>query len=589
MPSSDLWLNPLFSRFDNSPGDAPLRLSSCGAGSGLVKAMSIEPSRRKRYLLLTLLFFVSIMALSQGIGKITGVTAKDEYHLALRTPLSMMEQGVWIVPYLDGAPRIKKPPMINWLTRASFEVFGVSLRSARMVSVLFAALFVLVVALIGVEYTGNLRYGLCAGLIALSTVGVAIQSKYLVLDVPTATFSGFAFYWFLKWGKSPRIFALVGVALSLSGGFLTKGPVVFVVFGSGVLALFFTSREIRAVVSRSKGALMGTLVLFLGLTTPWFLYVYLLNPDNSVALLQHDIAARRIGSFTILPIAGVAMVSFPWTFVLTDLLIRPKSFLSNHPEMETRTMILMLWLGLSVLPFLFVKAFIRYLIGSLIPIALLCAAAIECGNRRTVHFHGRLGMIVTSVIVLFFAGFSWWFRTSRIELAAVLGAYALFSVVWWQGSHLFGMALSATVLWMVLVGFLYPTLGINAIPTRIFKEVKGRPVILFRHPQPSLLPIKIGRSLKRRKVLRLSDVSSEGGRSPLIFATQEDAADLEHTLGVLGVEFEQVDNYKTLSSRVSWIKFARKGATWNDWILALRSRSLEPIKRTIVLYDLKGG
>jgi 4-amino-4-deoxy-L-arabinose transferase-like glycosyltransferase len=32
----------------------------------------------------------------------------------------MIEEDVWLVPILDGNPRIEKPPLLNWLTRWSF-------------------------------------------------------------------------------------------------------------------------------------------------------------------------------------------------------------------------------------------------------------------------------------------------------------------------------------------------------------------------------------------------------------------------------------------------------------------------------------
>jgi 4-amino-4-deoxy-L-arabinose transferase-like glycosyltransferase len=127
----------------------------------LTNALEIASHHRNRLLLL--LFFGSILVLSPGIYKITSVTDPDEYHRVFRTALTMMERDEWLVPYLDGSPRIRKPPLITWLTRASFEVFGVSLISARIVSVGFAAMFVLSIALIGLELTQGLKFSLTAG------------------------------------------------------------------------------------------------------------------------------------------------------------------------------------------------------------------------------------------------------------------------------------------------------------------------------------------------------------------------------------------------------------------------------------------
>jgi hypothetical protein len=383
---------------------------------------------------------------------------------------------------------------------------------------------------------------------------------------------------------------LAGIALSLSGGFLTKGPVVFVIVGSGVLSLFITTREVRSVIWRRKVALTGTLLLFLGVTAPWFLYAYTVYSDFSVEILQQEMAARNIGNignFSLLPVIGAALIAFPWTFMLIHVLIRPKSFPSRFAEIGSRRATLILWVGLSILPFFLIKTFMRYLIGSLVPIALLCALAIGSNNQRMVQIHARLGMVMTSLLVLFFAGFAWWFKISMIEIVIVLVALGIFGVVWWRSTEPLALPLTATVLWMTLIGFLYPTLGINAIPPRIFKEVEGKQVILYRDQQPSLLPIKIGRSLKVTGALSRSDFSSGRGRNSLIFAKEEDAADLERDLAMLGVNFERLDSFKTLNSRVSWIKFARKGTTWNDWILAMQHRSLEPIKMNIILYGLK--
>jgi len=94
------------------------------------------------------------------------------------------------------------------------------------------------------------------------------------------------------------------------------------------------------------------------------------------------------------------------------------------------------------------------------------------------------------------------------------------------------------------------------------------------------------RSLTQRKVLSPSDLPSEGGQSPLVFATEEHSADLKQDLRALGVAYERVKSYKTLNARGKWVRYTRTRSRWDDWILALTSRSLEPLSLTIVLYAL---
>ena len=85
-------------------------------------------------LLALFLFLLAIAVLVPGISEITGITGKDEYLLGLRTPLHMMEGGHGWIPWLDGEPRLKKPPLIYWLGKASYETFGISLFSGRIIN-----------------------------------------------------------------------------------------------------------------------------------------------------------------------------------------------------------------------------------------------------------------------------------------------------------------------------------------------------------------------------------------------------------------------------------------------------------------------
>ncbi len=517
------------------------------------------------------------------------MTAKDEYILIHRTALTMMERNEWFVPYLDGAPRIRKPPMIVWLTRASFEIFGVSVTSVRIVSVLFSGLFILVVALIGCEITRNFNYGIFAALIALSTAGLAVQSRFSMLDIPTATFSGFGFYWLLRWCKHPRPLLLVATAVSLACGFLTKGPVVGVLFGSGMTALVLTSHEARALIYQRKKALFGLLLLFLGLSLPWYAYAYWKYPDDTAVSLQREVLELHIGNFTLQPIVAAAALAFPWTFLLIGSLIRPKDASPGQSELwlDRVKTFLLLWTGLSLLPFLFMTSFERYIMGSLMPISLLCAAAFGPNGSARVRVCSRLAILVTSLIVLAGAGFSWWFKTASIELVLVGGSYALFALVWWRGVGIVPMAVSATMLWTALVGFLYPTFGANAIPASIVERVRAERVFLYSEIQPAFLPITLGRSLERVNRINLLRWPTRHEGCPWIFVTQQDLPRFDQELQSLGVEPKPAASYKTLRQIEDVMKSVLKGETRSQWLVALRTRSLEPIKERIFLYRLE--
>src|SRR5258707_14160667 len=51
-------------------------------------------------------------------------------------PREMLQRGEWVVPYLQGEPYFDKPPLLYWLVRLSYRLFGVHDWSARLVPAL---------------------------------------------------------------------------------------------------------------------------------------------------------------------------------------------------------------------------------------------------------------------------------------------------------------------------------------------------------------------------------------------------------------------------------------------------------------------
>ena len=119
--------------------------------------------------LVLLLFVLTFAVLLPAASQVTAVTGKDEYLLSLRTPMHMIEGDHGWLPWLDGAPRLKKPPLVYWLTSLSYQTFGISLLSARLVAILFSGLLVGVTALLAWRLLPDRRYLLASGLVMLST------------------------------------------------------------------------------------------------------------------------------------------------------------------------------------------------------------------------------------------------------------------------------------------------------------------------------------------------------------------------------------------------------------------------------------
>ena len=537
---------------------------------------------RSRRLHLSLLFFLSLAILSPGIGSISIFTDPDEYHRIYRTVLSMIETDEWMAPRLDGIPRVRKPPLTYWITRASFELFGVSATSGRAINVFFGALFVVVVALIGFEYDKDPAYGFSAALIALSMLGMGISSKFLMHDLSVAALSGLAFYCFLAWRRTQRRVFLPAMAAALTAGYFIKGPMALVVTGSAIVSLMSTKPDVRAFLWQSKLVLLLSAVLSLSLILAWYGYVSSLYPDQSFAQMDRELSARHLGTLTLRPLAAVFWMFLPWTIVFFGALyrLRPTEELSTGGAKTS----LVIFFGLSLLPFFFFHFLDRYILGSVIPVALLCALSFKSADAGKLGLECRLGMAIASTIALLWVGASWWFRTSTWESSLVLLACLFFVIVWLRRPTVIPMALSASLVWLALTGFLLPTFGSNRIPPRIVELVKASRVILYRVPEPAFLPMILGRSLEFKEKLRPPDGLNLRQQPAWIFVNRRDKKRFEQNASAVGVAPRLVDSYSSFPSMDGFTSQSREKTIAGNMTRAFRARSLEPIMDTFLLY-----
>ena len=527
------------------------------------------------------IILITVLLNALGAGNLTSPTSKDEYHRVFRTALTMMEEDVWLIPLLDGNPRIEKPPLLSWLTRLSFEVLGVSVGSARFINLIFSGLLVAVVAALGLELKqADVRYAMSAALITLSTVGMAIHSRILLPDIPTAALSGIAFYYFLKWSKTGSQSFLVVVAMVLAGGFLMKGPVAFVVFGSGAMALILTHKSVRQLLQHHSSQAVIPLVIFIVLSLSWYVYVFVQFPAYTAEIFETEYDARRFGRFHLNAVLQFGALFFPWTVLLIISIVRWRSGRLSLTN-DTATMLL-LWGALSLIPFFFIRSFDRYLVGTLIPASLFCATSV--GELRAAWSRNGVTIFFACLFVIPFLAFCFWFGASSYTLIVLLILLVLFAWVWWKTPNFWAMALSSAVLWAALFGLIFPTLGVNELPGEIFKIIDQRTVFFFREPQPAMLAIASGRSMEL--VDDLGIVAERCGEAPLIFGLRDRSVSLQSKAAALNLTLSEVYSYKVVLAIEKLIASAIKPSAASNWQTALGTRSLEPLNTEIVLFEM---
>jgi 4-amino-4-deoxy-L-arabinose transferase-like glycosyltransferase len=192
---------------------------------------------------------------------VTRLWDQDEAYFA-RTAVEMHERNDWIVPYFNGEPFAHKPPLMFWMMRVGFLMFGVNEFAARF----WSAVFGIATALL-TYHTGkrmfNANVGLWAGLAMCTALMFDVVARAATPDSFLVFFCTLALYLFvrsenwqdnldeshattqaqglqplglLSWFQWFVIYAVMGIAV------LTKGPIGVVLPGA-VIGLYLLVRN----------------------------------------------------------------------------------------------------------------------------------------------------------------------------------------------------------------------------------------------------------------------------------------------------------------------------------------------------------
>lgn len=529
-----------------------------------------------------IVFVAGILLLLPCVWCETSITGQDEYWLSLRTPIETLARGDWITTWVNGEPRLRKPPLLYWAIMASYRILGVNLLAARIWGVLAGAGLAACSALLyRVLFNKN---GLLAGLLTLSTIAVAVEGRMAILDLPLAFLACMAVYLALRWGQSGRVGWLLLSALCLGLSFLLKGPIGFIFFGAAALGALFVFNIGHFVVSRWLHVAAAAAVL-LAICVPWPAMMAYLWPDFLV-IVDQEIAARHVGlhdpSDFFSTFGGALVLVFPWSIVLIAAFV--SALRHREGRCGRKSLWLFIWFFGSMIPFFFFTTYGRYMTPAVPAACVLCAYWFERGSGRL-----RSGLLIVSAFLmtgvsLVFCVFFLWFGHG--VPAAILCLLFLVFMTWvaiaTRNAYL--VAGSVAVLLALIMGGLYPGLGINAMPEEIKTVVGDAPVVSYNSSQPSMLSIRL-----KRSAIKLIGVPEKFSRvladfDGFVFMREQDVKGFENLAAQLGIHVERAGQFRTFYSRHTWLRFARKDATVDDWKKAVEKHSLEDLKSTLYYY-----
>lgn len=535
-----------------------------------------------------IVFILGVVLLLPGTGSETGVTTKDEYWLSFRTPLETLAKGDWLTPWVNGEPRLRKPPLLYWAIMTTYGIFGVNPFAARLWGVLAGAGLAACTCLVSRELFN--RSGLLSGILLLASIGVAIEGRQAMLDLPLAALSTLALYFAIRWWKTERLLWILASSLALGLSFLVKGPMgicFFILAAFSGLTLF---RQWPAIPPR-LGHIGAASLLLLLVSLPWpFLMMHLW--PNFFQVLGEEASQRRFGRLDLLSplsaMGGALGLIFPWTLVLVTSIGRTFSNISAGANLKGTWMFL--WYVMGILPLFFMQSFERYMLPLMPPMAILCADWMQTaseggpGWRRSLRIVLKISAVLLLFCIVAISAFFAWFGTGLLPtfICLVLGIVILLSS--FPSPHPLRMALATGFLFSALFGWLYPCLGIEAMPGNIQQIVKDHPVGVYAGSEPAMLSVRLGRSVIPLKNNPLPGPHSLAAFNGFVFVESFDASMLEGAAAQYGIGCSKVSAFKTFYSRKTWLRFTRRDATLSHWEKAFKTRSLDGLKTELLIY-----
>lgn len=356
-----------------------------------------------------------VLAAALYLSSTTGraVIDYDEGYYA-QAAKHMVESGDWVTPHANGVRFLEKPPLLYWLTAASFSVFGINEIALRLPTALA------VIALVWIVMrTARRTFGGCgvmaAGLSTACSAGTYLFTRETLHDVWLVLFIALAMDAFAEWRLDPRRPlrpALVFYAAA-AGAMMCKS-LIGVAFPAGIVLVFhLLSREWPE--WRKMHLLPGS-ALFLLLTAPWhwlaevrnegFLNFFFVGEQFLRFFSHRD--PPVLWSVPLLAFWGLVLVwFFPWTAFLPAALLENRK--SEDPRRRVIVRLAVAWAVVILGFFSLTDRLEHYAFPALPALSLLIAGALDrSGERRSIRMAYRalavLGIVVLAAGV---AGYFW--------------------------------------------------------------------------------------------------------------------------------------------------------------------------------------
>jgi 4-amino-4-deoxy-L-arabinose transferase-like glycosyltransferase len=273
------------------------------------------------------------LVLSYKLGEVPPYHADENFYV--ESSLSMVESGDYITPVYHDKKRFAKPILYYWMVVSSYEIFGISLRSARLPSVLFGVLSIGLVFLLGCRLFDD-RVGLLSAFI-LPSIYLHFQiSRWSTTDMALSFFVLLALYFFVLLFQTSfqKIIYIYLFYFSLGLGFMVKGPAAILIPGLTVFGFLVSTKRRNCFLDMRIGR--GFIILFI-LIAPWFATMLGMHGDEfKNHILGNEIKNRLVHDtpFSFYYFGVLFRYQLPWSLFFIFAALKQFGFLGFPRKKE---------------------------------------------------------------------------------------------------------------------------------------------------------------------------------------------------------------------------------------------------------------
>ncbi|MBC8284535.1 MAG: glycosyltransferase family 39 protein [Nitrospinae bacterium] len=271
------------------------------------------------------------MALSYKLGEVPPYHADENFYV--ESSLRMVDSGDFITPVYHEKKRFAKPILYYWMVATSYKIFGFSLASARLPSVLFGTFSVGLIFLLACRLFDS-RVGLFSAFI-LPSIYLHFQiSRWSTTDMALSFFILLALYFFVllfetEFKKS--IFAYL-FYLSMGLGFMVKGPPAILIPGLTVAGFLIATKRKSWFKDLFVAKGLGILAIII---LPWFMAMFWMHGEEfKNHIVGNEIKNRLVHDtpFSFYYVGVLFRYQLPWSLFFFFAALRQFGFSGFRAE-----------------------------------------------------------------------------------------------------------------------------------------------------------------------------------------------------------------------------------------------------------------